>query len=109
MRFQDALLLQKQQAEQEERHKEAQSRLEKVAEQVDRHFNYWLQYRDPFGESHSRIKTLYTDLTGVPSNGSSRSLHTQLTDREVTVRHLNQETDLNPTAFNLYRKLKYGQ
>lgn len=143
MRFQDALLLQKQQAEQRERQQEAQARLEEVARHVHAQFNYWCQFRDPFAESRRRILTLQQELAAAatgrsPSNASGTSLETGssggrstgnrggrvaiplssghmsaeeqqlLSAAEMTVRHQDQVSDLNPTAFSLYRKLKYG-
>lgn len=144
MRFQDALLLQKQQAEQKERQQEAQTRLEEVARHVHAQFNYWCQFRDPFAESRRRILALQQELATAavtgrpPSNASGTSLETgssgsrstgsrggrvvmtlssnqvsagepqSLPAAEVTVRHQDQVSDLDPTAFSLYRKLKYG-
>lgn len=137
MRFQDNLLLQKQQAEQEARQREAQQKLEVVAQRVNAHFDYWSQYRDPFLESQERIMALQKSLPTtiqpfedpplppyhqVPSGSSTRSLRRNFSgnngsipdqngsnNRDVTVHHVDERAELNPTAFNLYRKLKYGQ
>lgn len=151
MRYQDALLLEKKHAEDKERQMEAQIKLEKVASVVDNHFTYWLQYRDPFAESDSRINELKKRLSreSAPSqpdsnntqesnsNSSShsaggaagsfrstlrRALHlgggstsprestTESMDAvpDVVVKHANEQADLNPTAFKLYRKLRFG-
>lgn len=116
MRFQDALLLQKQQAEQEERLSEAQRRLEQAAASVDDNFKYCLQRCDPFEESYRRIMNLQKQVTGqsdasesLPS-GSTRSVkHYNGSSPELTIRHLNEATDLDSTSFNLFRKLKYGE
>lgn len=121
MRFQDALLLQKQQAEQEASHQEAQERLEQVARHVEDHYQHWLRFRDPFAESMQRIQDLYCALTGNKedsgSGGSTNSLRVSLhsnkslTDvsggKEVTVQHENGPADLDPTTFNLFRRLKH--
>lgn len=129
MRYQDALLLQKQQAEKDERHREAQRQLEEVAAKVDVQYNYWLNFRDPFAESQQRIEALLspmreatlngssgeasrsnTSVHGIPlpSNGSGQSLE-QSGTREPSVRHMSATSDLDPTAFSLYRKLKQAQ
>lgn len=116
MRFQDSLLLQKQQAEQEERQKQSQHRLEQAASSVEDNFKYWLQFRDPFKESLERITALQKQVTGQSEHsegftgGSLRSLrHPNGSCPELTIRHLNESADLDPTAFNLFRKLKYGE
>jgi hypothetical protein len=113
MRFQDALLLQKQQAEQAERQTESQRRLERAAMDVDANFKSWLQFRDPFTESHERIMVFQRQVTGQEGESAAstsvRSLrHPNGSSSELTVRHLNESTDLDPTTFNLFRKLKYG-
>ena len=142
MRYQDALLLQKQQAEKEERQREAQRQLEKVAAKVEERYNYWLQCRDPFAESRRRIEALLSptrtvaiSATGSTAARSTPTLHQQQFPpprsrspssghsipllpeqnnaatgaREPSVRHATAASDLDPTAFSLYRKLRQPQ
>lgn len=149
MRYQDALLLQKQQAEKEERQREAQRQLEKVAAKVEERYHYWLQCRDPFAESRRRIETLLSPTRGTaittgnsgavgvaaarstpalhlqqalpprsrsPSSPSSSGHSLPLSEqqnaagtREPSVRHATAASDLDPTAFSLYRKLRQPQ
>lgn len=127
MRFQDALLLQKKQGEKEERQREAQSRLEEAAVLVDAQFNHWCQFRDPFAESHDRIRQMERLLVGdvepQPETVAGSSLHSMRRalfnsepsessssgPREVTVRHLDERADVDPTALRLYRRLRFGQ
>lgn len=121
MRFQDALLLQKQQAEQTERQHEAQVRLEKVASQINAHFDYWCQFRDPFEESRRRIQQPAPNrgneqlvLSSEGSNKKSGSVPSSSPDSapkgtsDIMGKHADDNADLNSTAFNLYRKLKFG-
>ena len=123
MRFQDALLLQKQQAEQTERQHEAQARLEKVASQINAHFDYWCQFRDPFEESRRRIQQSSPNLGSeqlIPSGGeggskksgsvpsSSSGSAPKGTPDTIMGKPVEDNADLNSTAFNLYRKLKFG-
>lgn len=145
MRYQDALLLQKQQAEKEERQREAQRQLEKVAAKVEERYNYWLQCRDPFAESRRRIEALLSptrnvaiSATGSTAVRSTPTLQQQQQQfppprsrspsssghsipllleqnnaatgtREPSVRHAAAASDLDPTAFSLYRKLRQPQ
>lgn len=109
MRYQDALLLQKQQAEDEERQLERRRRLETVAQTVESHYAHWLRFRDPFGESYQRIRRTLQDSSS-QSNSSLLTGGTSLEGRPSTNSNQGRgSSDLDQTAFNLYRKLKFGQ
>lgn len=183
MRFEESLLLHKQQTEQESREGEAQRRLEKVGDAVRGHYEALTRYRDPIAESAARVSALYRtvlaaagsvevsgqassvsaaeadegaseasfgmrDTESVSSTTHVKSACTQtpfywkpigtysdsaivapvlprqqpirLTDeataqtntmsrgrREIVVRHVSEETNVNPTTFRIYRKLRF--
>lgn len=138
MRFQDNLLLQKKHAEDLERQVVAQRILDEASSTIQSIYYSRKKFRDPIEESKSRIKSLqrraastsavasqqiatdsYSRTTGGSQSGSAtvtspsgqptqqQQQHDYVT-REVTVRHLNDHANLNPTAFKLYRKLRFG-
>lgn len=135
MRFQDHLKLQKQHAEEQERQIIAQQILDEASFRIQAVYLARKRYRDPIEESRSRIKALQRRATSTNAGSSSlmameayvagtssatsksinQSIHSQThgqapdyVSREVTVRHLNDHANLNPTAFKLYRKLRFG-
>ncbi len=67
MRFQHALLLQKQQAREEERQREGQQALRRAAAFVDEHYALWSASRDPLGESYGRILEVQSRLAALAS------------------------------------------
>lgn len=134
MRFQDHLRLQKQHAEELERQVVAQQVLDEASASIQAVYLARKRYRDPIEESRMRIRALQRRAasTTVGSNSlmameayaagtassttASRSVNQSVTgqappeyvSREVTVRHLNDHANLNPAAFKLYRKLRFG-
>lgn len=129
MRFQDHLLLQKQHAEEQERQSVAQRILDEASAKIGTIYSSRRRFRDPLEESKARIKTLQrraasasgpatadeTQLTAsmrssraASISGQAVAVNPDYVTREVTVRHLNDHTNLNPTAFRLYRKLRFG-
>lgn len=133
MRFQDNLLLQKKHAEDLERQVVAQKILDDASATIQSVYHSRKKFRDPIEESKVRIKSLQrraastsagasqqiadaysrtsqsvsAAATSPPGQQSQQQQHDYVT-REVTVRHLNDHANLNPTAFKLYRKLRFG-
>jgi predicted Ser/Thr protein kinase len=135
MRFQDNLLLQKKHAEDLERQMVAQKILDDASATIQSVYHSRKKFRDPIEESKARIKAwqrraastsagasqqITAELvskTALSQNGSGTitspsgqagQQHQDYVTREVTVRHLNNHANLNPTAFKLYRKLRFG-
>lgn len=140
MRFLDHLLLQKQHAEEQERHLVTQHILDDASQTIHAVYTSRRRFRNPIDESRARIKSLQrraasasatgSQLAAVdaynssglmskppPSQNSSQTAsqyqqqlqqQPDYVTREVTVRHLNDHANVNPTAFKLYRKLRFG-
>jgi hypothetical protein len=114
MRFQDNLLLQKQHAEERERAEVAQAILDEASKAIDALYAHRSQFRDPLAESQARIKILQRKAASSSSTaeGTKQSgsviVDPDYITKEVTVRHLNENTNLNPQAFKLYRRLRFG-
>lgn len=115
MRFQDNLLLQKQHAEERERAEVAQAILDEASKTIDALYAHRSQFRDPLAESQARIKILQRKAanSSTTAEGTSKQSGAVVVDpdyvtKEVTVRHLNENTNLNPQAFKLYRRLRFG-
>ncbi len=123
MRFQDHLLLQKQHAEELERQVVAQQILDEASTLIQPIYNSRRRFRDPIEESKARIKTLQRRAASASATTSLQSSITpearqqqvfqrpnqpDSVQKELTVRHLNDHANLNPTAFKIYRKLRFG-
>ena len=124
--------MQKQHAEEQERQLTAQRILDEASARIEQVYQSRKHYRDPIEESRQRVKNLQRRaistgedplMTSFKASATSRSAsmagssHHQLPSsqaqqdyvtKEVTVRHLNDHANLNPTAFKLYRKLRFG-
>lgn len=121
MRFQQALLLQKQQVEQEERQEHTQQLLERIYGKIEAEYEQNKKLFDPLGRSLARIQAYHRSHPVPESTGGSSSSLNVISEqsreevsqqdnfikKQVVGRNLRDAENTN--ALKMYRQLRFSK